>query len=139
MSMPKNVFWFEILLYTALTLDALSVAFQDRGTPNFDIVTLAIFLEGALILLQFYFVWLAATASGLAALGVDRDAVALCDFACSDNWRRRNAPCERDRNRVMRADRGRAVFVFQRQCPRLVQWVKISGQDAARAQANCWV
>ena len=57
---PKNVFWFEILLYTALTLDALSVAFQDRGTPNFDNVTIAIFLEGALILLQFYFVWLAA-------------------------------------------------------------------------------
>ena len=57
---PKNVFWFEILLYTALTLDALSVAFQDRGTPNFDIVTIAICLEGALILLQFYFVWLAA-------------------------------------------------------------------------------
>ena len=63
-----------------------------------------------------------AEAGGLAALGVDGDAVALCDFAYSDNWRRGNAPCERDRNRVMRADRGRALFVFHRQCPRLVQW-----------------
>jgi hypothetical protein len=60
MSVPKNVFWFELLLYTALTLDALSVALQDRGTLNADIVTTAIFLEGGLILLQFYFVWLAA-------------------------------------------------------------------------------
>jgi hypothetical protein len=60
MSVPKNVFWFEILIYAALTLDALSVALQDRGTLNPDIVTTAIFLEGGLILLQFYFVWLAA-------------------------------------------------------------------------------
>jgi hypothetical protein len=48
MSAPKNVFWFEVLLYAALTLDALSVALQDRGgTPNIDILTTAIFLEGA--------------------------------------------------------------------------------------------
>jgi hypothetical protein len=61
MSVPKNVFWFEILLYAALTLDALSVALQGRGGAlNVDIVTTAIFLEGAVILLQFYFVWLAA-------------------------------------------------------------------------------
>jgi hypothetical protein len=60
MSTPKNVFWFEILVYAALALDALSVALQDRGTLNVDIVTTGIFLEGGLILLQFYFVWLAA-------------------------------------------------------------------------------
>ena len=60
MSTPKNVFWFEILLYSALTLDALSVALQDRGTPNIDLMMTAIIMEGALILLQFYFVWLAA-------------------------------------------------------------------------------
>jgi len=59
MSVPKNVFWFEILLYAALTLDALSVALQDRGTLNADIVNIAMFLEGGLILVQFYFVWLA--------------------------------------------------------------------------------
>jgi hypothetical protein len=60
MSTPKNVFWFEILLYSALTLDALSVALQDRGTPKIDLMMTAIIMEGALILLQFYFVWLAA-------------------------------------------------------------------------------
>ena len=31
-SLPKNVFYFEVLLYASLTLDALSIAFQDR-TP----------------------------------------------------------------------------------------------------------
>ncbi len=30
MTVPKNVLWFEVLLYLSLTLDALSVAFQDR-------------------------------------------------------------------------------------------------------------
>ena len=33
MTLPRNVLWFEVLLYLSLTLDALSVAFQDR-TPN---------------------------------------------------------------------------------------------------------
>ena len=33
MTVPKNVLWFEILLYMSLMLDALSVAFSDR-TPN---------------------------------------------------------------------------------------------------------
>ena len=35
MTLPRNVLWFEVLLYLSLTLDALSVAFQDR-TPNAD-------------------------------------------------------------------------------------------------------
>ena len=30
--LPKNVFYFEVLLYASLTLDALSIAFQDRTT-----------------------------------------------------------------------------------------------------------
>ena len=30
--LPKNAFYFEVLLYASLTLDALSIAFQDR-TP----------------------------------------------------------------------------------------------------------
>ena len=115
---------FEILLYAALTLDALSVAFQDRGTPNVDIVTTAIFLEGALILLQFYFVWLAAQRRAAWPRWALTAVLLLCDFAYSDNWRRGNGLCERDRNRVMRAYRGRALFVFHRQCPRLVPWVK---------------
>ena len=33
MNVPRNVLWFEVLLYLSLTLDAVSVAFQDR-TPK---------------------------------------------------------------------------------------------------------
>src|SRR5437868_5556938 len=36
MNVPKNVLWFEVLLYLSLTLDALSVAFQDR-TPSAEV------------------------------------------------------------------------------------------------------
>ena len=32
-NLPKNVFYFEVLLYASLTLDAVSIAFQDR-TPS---------------------------------------------------------------------------------------------------------
>jgi hypothetical protein len=32
----------------------------------------------------------------------------------------------------MRADRGRALLIFHRQCPRLVQWVKGNAQQEAR-------
>jgi O-antigen ligase len=63
MNIPKNVLWFEALLYMSLTLDALSVAFQDR-TPSGDItestIMVATVLAACLILLLFYFVWLAA-------------------------------------------------------------------------------
>jgi hypothetical protein len=33
MNVPRNVVWFEVLLYLSLALDALSAAFQDR-TPS---------------------------------------------------------------------------------------------------------
>src|SRR5436190_1889961 len=63
MNVPKNVLWFEVLLYMSLTLDALSVAFQDR-TPNAEMtesmVMVATVLAGCLILILVYFVWLAA-------------------------------------------------------------------------------
>jgi hypothetical protein len=63
MNVPKNVLWFEVLLYLSLTLDALSVAFQDR-TPSGDMTDAMIMvqtvLNGAMILLMVYFVWLAA-------------------------------------------------------------------------------
>ena len=63
MNIPKNVLWFEALLYMSLTLDALSVAFQDR-TPSGDItestIMVATVLAACLNLLLFYFVWLAA-------------------------------------------------------------------------------
>ena len=63
MTVPKNVLWFEVLLYLSLTLDALSVAFQDR-TPSDDLtestIAVATVIAGAMILLLVYFVWLAA-------------------------------------------------------------------------------
>ena len=63
MNVPKNVLWFEVLLYLSLVLDALSVAFQDR-TPSPDttesMIMVATLLAACLILMLFYFVWLAA-------------------------------------------------------------------------------
>ena len=63
MNLPRNVLWFEVLLYLSLTLDAVSVAFQDR-TPKADMtaqmVNVATVMAGGLILLLVYFVWLAA-------------------------------------------------------------------------------
>jgi len=63
MTVPKNVLRFEVLLYTSLILDALSVAFQDRTpTPEMteQMITVATVIVGGLILLLVYFVWLAA-------------------------------------------------------------------------------
>lgn len=63
MSVPRNVLWFEVLLYISLMLDALSVAVSDR-TPTFDVtedmITAQTVLNGVVILLLFYFVYLAA-------------------------------------------------------------------------------
>ena len=63
MNVPKNVLWFEVLLYLSLTLDALSVAFQDR-TPSVEMtesmIATATVMAAGLILLLVYFVWLAA-------------------------------------------------------------------------------
>jgi protein-S-isoprenylcysteine O-methyltransferase Ste14 len=63
MNLPRNVLWFEVLLYLSLTLDAVSVAFQDR-TPTAgmteQMINAATVMAGALILLLVYFVWLAA-------------------------------------------------------------------------------
>jgi protein-S-isoprenylcysteine O-methyltransferase Ste14 len=57
------VVWFEIFLYLSLTLDALSVAFQDRtpsGEMTEQMIMAATVLAGGMILLLVYFVWLAA-------------------------------------------------------------------------------
>jgi O-antigen ligase len=63
MNVPKNVVWFQVLLYLSLTLDALSVAFQDR-TPSAgmteQMIDTATVTAAVLILLLVYFVWLAA-------------------------------------------------------------------------------
>ena len=63
MNVPKNVLWFEVLLYLSLTLDALSVAFQDRtpsGEMTESMIMVATVMAACLILLLVYFVWLAA-------------------------------------------------------------------------------
>ena len=63
MTVPRNVLRFEVLLYLSLTLDALSVAFQDR-TPTAQMtesmIMVASLMAAVLILLLVYFVWLAA-------------------------------------------------------------------------------
>ena len=63
MTVPKHVMWFQILLYLSLTLDAVSVAFQDR-TPSAGITETTILaanvIAGCMILLFMYLVWLAA-------------------------------------------------------------------------------
>jgi branched-subunit amino acid permease len=63
MNVPKNVWWFEVLLYASLTIDALSVAFQDRA-PRADMteqmINVATLMAAGLILILVYFVWLAA-------------------------------------------------------------------------------
>ena len=63
MKVPRNVLWFEALLYASLMLDALSLAFQDR-TPTAELteqmILAATIVAATLILLQVYFVWLAA-------------------------------------------------------------------------------
>jgi hypothetical protein len=63
MTVPKNVWWFEVLLYASLTLDALSVAFQDRSptvSMTEQMIDVATLMAAALILLLCYLVWLAA-------------------------------------------------------------------------------
>ena len=63
MTVPKNVLWFEVLLYLSLTLDALSVAFQDRRPTeqvSQSTIAVATLIAACLILLMVYFVHLAA-------------------------------------------------------------------------------
>ena len=63
MNVPRNVLWFEVMLYLSLTLDAVSVAFQDR-TPSASMteqmINVATVMAAGLILLLVLFVWLAA-------------------------------------------------------------------------------
>ena len=62
-NVPSNVVWFEALLYLSLTLDALSVAFQDRtpsGEMTEQMISTATMIAGGMIVLLVYLVWLAA-------------------------------------------------------------------------------
>ena len=63
MTVPRNVWWFEVLLYASLVLDALSVAFQDRtpsGQMTDQAIAVSTLMQGGLILLLVFFVYLAA-------------------------------------------------------------------------------
>ena len=63
MSIPKNVWWFEVLLYASLVLDALSVAFQDRtptGGATAQMINVQTLLSLGLILVFFWLIWFAA-------------------------------------------------------------------------------
>src|SRR6185295_225075 len=63
MTLPRHVWWFQVLLYSSLVLDALSVAFQDR-TPTATMTDTTILatsvISACMILLFLYLVWLAA-------------------------------------------------------------------------------
>ena len=63
MNVPRNVLRFEVMLYLSLTLDALSVAFQDRtptGQMTDQAIAVSTLMQGGLILLLVFFVYLAA-------------------------------------------------------------------------------
>ena len=63
MNVPRNVVWFQVLLYLSLTLDALSVAFQDRtpsGEMTESVIMVGTVMAGGMILFLVYLVWLAA-------------------------------------------------------------------------------
>lgn len=63
MNVPKNVLWFEVLLYLSLMLDSLSVAFQDRtpaGSMTESMISTATLMAAFLIVVLTFLVWLAA-------------------------------------------------------------------------------
>jgi len=63
MNVPRNVLLLEVILYLSLTLDALSVAFQDRtpcGQMTDQAIAVSTLMQGGLILLLVFFVYLAA-------------------------------------------------------------------------------
>lgn len=63
MTVPKNVWWFEVLLYSSLFLNAISVAFADR-TPSPDLseqmIMAQVIYAVAMLSLVFYLIWFAA-------------------------------------------------------------------------------
>ena len=61
-AIPKNIFYFEVLLYLSLALDALSMPFRDDSFDNLPDMSASTgkLITAALILLFVYLVWLAA-------------------------------------------------------------------------------
>ena len=59
---PKNIIYFEVLLYLSLALDALSMPFRDDSFDNLPDMSASAgkLITAALILLFIYLVWLAA-------------------------------------------------------------------------------
>ena len=125
MNVPRNVFWFEVLLYLSLTLDALSVAFQDR-TPTAEMteqmITAATVMAAGMILLLVYFVWLAAQRRKSWPRWVLLAALVLSVYSLVETiGDSRPATRQRDRDRVLRADGGGAVLLLHRRRQGLVQ------------------
>ena len=140
MTVPKNVLWFEVLLYLSLMLDALSVAFQDR-TPSADVtestITAATVIAACLILLLVYFVWLAAQRRKNWPRWVLVAALVLSVISlAADHRRQRRGTRQRHRDRVLRADRGRAVFLLYRRRAGLVQRVRFASVRGVPLGAN---
>ena len=127
MNLPKNVLWFEVLLYASLVLDALSVAFQDR-TPSADMTEQMIGVYTVMAALPdpaagLFRLARRAPPQELAALGAARGAGAVRDLAGADHRRDRRRARQRDRDRLLRPDRGGAVFFLHRRRQGLVQRV----------------
>src|ERR1700760_1242783 len=63
MNLPRNVFLFEVMLYTSLMLDCLAVAVHDR-TPTVDVsekmIMASTLFDAAFILVLLFFVYHAA-------------------------------------------------------------------------------
>ena len=61
-TVPKNIFYFEVLLYLSLALDALSMPFRDESFDNLPDMSAPVgkLITAALILLFVYLIWLAA-------------------------------------------------------------------------------
>ena len=118
MTVPRNVLWFEVLLYLSLMLDALSVAFRTaRRAPSMteSMITMASVMAAGLILLLVYFVWLAARQRKnwprwvLAAVLV-LSVISLVQVIGD----KRPGVRQRHRDRFLRPDGGRTVFFLHR-------------------------
>src|SRR4029077_11317310 len=125
MTLPKNVLWFEVLLYLALMLDALSVAFEDRvpraGVTD-QMIAVGAVLVASMILLFAYFVHLAAAAAEeLAALGAGCDAGFIDHLDGAADCHQRRSAWQHRRYRVHGAGGGGTVFFLHGRCRRLVR------------------
>ena len=116
-------------MYLSLTLDALSVAFQDR-TPNAEMtesmIAVATVLAAGLILLLVYFVWLAAQRRKNWPRWVLAAALVLSVYSLvADIGQNGLRTRQRDRDRVLRADGGGSVFLLYRRRAGLVQRLSV--------------